>query len=118
MRGGTRRVVRLTSMDQLPSVSTLPSSTFKTLAFGSSSIWFLGSDGATLTRWTSGATTPIATGGAYDIYSLSVSDDDTVTINALQLADGRKIVATVDAAGGVAIANMGSSPEVIVFQRI
>ncbi|OFX21224.1 MAG: hypothetical protein A2V77_11050 [Anaeromyxobacter sp. RBG_16_69_14] len=116
--GGTPRVVRLTSMDQLPSVSTLPSSTFKTLAFGSSSIWFLGSDGATLTRWTSGATTPIATGGAYDIYSLSVSDDDTVTINALQLADGRKIVATVDAAGGVAIANMGSSPEVIVFQRI
>jgi hypothetical protein len=116
--GGAPAVVQLTAMDQEPGVFPLPSSMFRTLAFGPSSIWFLGADGSALTRWTASATTPIAIDGAYDIYALGVSEDDSATINALRMADGRKIVASVDAAGGVTIADVGASPEVIVFQRI
>jgi len=108
-------VVQLAAMDGMPRIYPLPSSRYRTVSLGPSSAWFVGEDGASLTRWTSSGTTPVPIDAGYDIFSLSAIADDRAVIDALRLVEGAKVLASVQGDGGVTIADVEASRDVIRF---
>ncbi len=60
----------------------------------------------------------LITPGEYDVYAVTVSENDTVTINALRLSDGKVIIAEIDASGTLTILDEELNSEVVVLERI
>jgi len=56
--------------------------------------------------------------GGYDIYKMSVSADDVVTLNAMRMSDGAIVIGEISASGQIKILDATLKQEVIVLERI
>jgi hypothetical protein len=64
------------------------------------------------------AATTLIPPNQYDIYSMSVGTDDSVTFNALRMSDGVKIIGAISPAGTVSILDAALNAEITVLERI
>ena len=56
--------------------------------------------------------------GEYDIYKMSVSENDEIIFNALRMADGAIIIGKIDSVGQLEIIDETLNTEIIVLERI
>jgi hypothetical protein len=62
--------------------------------------------------------TPVKLLSGYDIYKMTVTDDDIVVFNALRMSDGAIVIGEISAAGQVTILDAAINAEVTVLERI
>jgi len=122
--GGSGDIFRVESdTAAIGTVSKDPLSTIG-LAAASSSYLYLSGNNASgeplLMRMDPVTETPtvLLAAGLYDVLSLVVSADDEVTFNALRMADGKKVMGTIDAAGTVTIVDESADAEVVSLIQV
>lgn len=54
----------------------------------------------------------------YEIYSMSIGDNETLQLSALRFSDGRKIIAQIDSDGVFSVVNQELDKEAILLQRL
>jgi hypothetical protein len=67
---------------------------------------------------TSDVIADLLTPNQYDIYAMTVDQNDIVTFNALRMSDGAKVIGEISAAGKVRILDEKINAEVTVLERI
>ena len=60
----------------------------------------------------------LLTPGEYEVYTMSVDNDETLQISALRFSDGRKIIAGINAQGELTVIDEEQDKEAIYLQRL
>jgi hypothetical protein len=96
---------------------------YKNIAYSNDSIYLFGNDindQPTLVKVNpnNDVTTVLLNPGTYDVYKISIGQNNTVSFNALQMFDGAIVIGEISASGQVKILNTTLNTEVIVLERI
>ena len=123
-KGGGAQIVEVNNPTATPrAITAFAGNLIKTAVASSDFYYIAGNDSSNAPVIikidpTDDSTTALTTPGEYDVYTMIVTNANNLTFNALRMADGQKVMGTIDSAGVLTIIDEQLNAEVVVLERI